>query len=85
MASGRYLWMWLECTGVVSGCCCIRRYIDILIIIITFPYSTCICSCLAAASLFLVHLKKCFFVLVYIKIAGFMDCIDCDEWHHTST
>ena len=20
--------MWLECIGVVSGCCCIRRYID---------------------------------------------------------
>ena len=29
----------------------VRRYIDILIIIITFPYSTCISSFLAAASL----------------------------------
>ena len=31
----------------------IRRYIDILIIIINFPYSTCIRSFLAAASLLL--------------------------------
>ena len=43
--------MWLECIGVVSGCCC-KEYMDILIIIITFPYSTCISSFLAAASLF---------------------------------
>ena len=35
--------MWLECIGVVSGFV-VRRYIDILIIIITFPYSTCISS-----------------------------------------
>ena len=41
MASGWNLWVWLECRGVVSGCCCIRRCIDILIIIITFSYSTC--------------------------------------------
>ena len=38
--------MWL--VGVV-----IRRYIDILIIIINIPYSTCIRSFLAAASLLL--------------------------------
>ena len=40
MASGWNLWVWLECIGVV------RRYIhvDILIIIITFPYFTCISS-----------------------------------------
>ena len=35
MASGWNLWVWL--VSVV-----VRRYIDILIIIITFPYSTCI-------------------------------------------
>ena len=34
----------VKCIGVVSECCCIRRYIDILIIIMTFPYSTCISS-----------------------------------------
>ena len=28
------LWVWLECIGVVSGCCCkeVYNYIDILII-----------------------------------------------------
>ena len=37
VASGWNLWVWL--VSVV-----VRRYIDILIIIITFPYSTCISS-----------------------------------------
>ena len=37
MASGWNIWVWL--VGVV-----VRRYTDILIIIITFPYSTCISS-----------------------------------------
>ena len=44
----------------------VRRYIDILIIIITFPYSTCISSFLAVSSLFLCSFKKCFFILVII-------------------
>ena len=66
MASGWNLWVWLECIGVVSGCCCIRRCIDIHIIIITFPYSTCIGFFFAAASLFLCSFLKCFFVLVYV-------------------
>ena len=43
----------------------VRRYIDILTIIINFPYSTCISSFLAAASL-LCSFFKCFFVLVYV-------------------
>ena len=43
----------------------VRRYIDILTIIINFPYSTCISSFLAAASL-LYSFLKCFFVLVYV-------------------
>ena len=40
VASGWKLWVWLECIGVVSGCCYLEvyNYIDILIIIITFPY-----------------------------------------------
>ena len=42
----------------------VRRYIDILTIIINFPYSTCINSFLAAASLLLCSFFKCFFVLV---------------------
>ena len=45
----------------------VRRYIDILIIIITFCYSTCISSFLAAASLLLCSFLKCFFVLVVNK------------------
>ena len=57
--------MWL--VGVV-----IRRYIDILIIIINFPYSTCIRSFLAAASLLLCSFLKCFFGLVS---AIFLQCI----------
>ena len=43
MASGWNLWVWLECIGVVSGCVR-RRYINMLIIIINFPYSICISS-----------------------------------------
>ena len=39
----------------------VRRYIDILIIIITFPYSTCISSFWAAASIFLGSFFKMFF------------------------
>ena len=58
MASGWNLWVWLPCIGVVSGCCCIKdwRYIDILKIIINFPYSTYISSFLAAASLLLLFI-----------------------------
>ena len=44
MDSGWNLWVWLQCIGVVSGCCCKEVYIDILTIIINFPYSTCISS-----------------------------------------
>ena len=40
----------------------VRRYIDILTIIINFPYSTCISSFLAAAPLLLCSFKKCFSV-----------------------
>ena len=46
----------------------VRRYIDILTIIINFPYSTCISSFLAAASLFLCSFLKCFFVLYKFRL-----------------
>ena len=66
MASGWNLWVWLPCIGVVSGCCCKEVwYIDILTIIIIFPYSTCISSFFGSSlptSLFI----KCFFGLVYV-------------------
>ena len=47
MSSGWNLWVWL--VSVVVR----RHIIDILIINITLPYSTCISSFLAASSLFL--------------------------------
>ena len=54
MDSGWNLCVWL--VGVV-----VRRYIiNILIIIITFPYSTCILFFMAAASLLLCSFKKYF-------------------------
>ena len=43
----------------------VRRYIDILTIIINFLHSTYISSFLAAASLLLCSFFKCFFGLVY--------------------
>ena len=72
MAIGWNLWVWL--VSVV-----VRRYIiDILIIIITFPYSTCISSFLAASSLFLCSFL-CFFVLVHNIIIESVDSINRDE------
>ena len=34
MASGWNLWVWLDCIGVVSGCCCkeVYRFSQILLI-----------------------------------------------------
>ena len=49
--------MWL--VGVV-----VRRYIDILIIIINFPYSTCIRSFFGSSILTFCSFLKCFFGLV---------------------
>ena len=51
--------VWL--VGVV-----VRRYIDILTIIINFPYSTCISSFFGRASLLICSFIKCFFGLVYV-------------------
>ena len=46
----------------------VRRYIDILTIIINFPYSTCISSFFGSSipTYLFVHLKKCFFGLVSV-------------------
>ena len=68
MASGWNLWVWLECMGVV-----VRRYIDILIII-TFPYSTCISSCFGSSiptSLFIFKMFFCSCLLFLCNIANF--------------
>ena len=62
MVSGWNLWVWLQCIGVVSGCV-VRRYIDILTIIINFPYSTCISSFFGSS---IPTSLKCFFGLVYV-------------------
>ena len=58
--------------GVVSECCCIRRYIiDILIIIITFSYSTCFSSFFGSIIPISLFILKCFFVLVHVN---FVQC-----------
>ena len=67
MASGWNLWVWLECIGVVSECCCKEVY--------RYPHNNYYFSLLhlyilalflAASSLFLCSFLKCFFVLVYV-------------------
>ena len=66
MASGWNLWVWL--VSVV-----VRRYyiiiIDILIIIITFPYSTCISSFFDSIIPISLFIFKCFFCSLYVPIA----------------
>ena len=58
MASGWNLWVWLVSV--------VRRYIiNILIIIITFPYSTCISSFWQHHPYVIVKFLKCFFFIVY--------------------
>ena len=77
MATGWNLWVWLPCIGVVSGCCCkeVYRYpLNIYIYIYFFlnffpPYSTCISSFLAAASLLLCSFLNVFSVF-YIYNVG---------------
>ena len=64
MASGWNLWVWLPCIGVVSDCCCKEVYgiyIDILTIIINFPYSTCIRSFFGSSILTSLFILKMFF------------------------
>ena len=56
--------------GIVSECCCKEVYIyiiDILILIITFPYSTCIKSFLGSIIPISLFIFKCFFAPVYHK------------------
>ena len=60
VACGWNLWVWL--VSVV-----VRRYIiDILIIIISFPYSTCISSFFGSIIPISLFIFKRFFVLVYV-------------------
>ena len=59
--------VWLECIGVISGCCCkeVYRFPHI-----TYPYSTCISSFVAAASLLLCSFFKCFSFLVMLFLCN---------------
>ena len=61
MVSGWNLWVWLQCIGVAIVGVVIRRYIDILIIIINFPYSTCIRSFFGSSMLTSLFIFKMFF------------------------
>ena len=45
-------WIWVESTGVASGCCCKEVYIDFLILLIPTPLYL---FFFAAASLLFVH------------------------------
>ena len=56
---GYHVYVWL--VGVV-----VRRYIDILTIILIFPTPLVLALFFAAASLLLCSFLKCFFVLYYI-------------------
>ena len=60
VASGWNLWVWLQCIGVASRCCYKEVY-DILIIIINFPYSTCISSFFGSSILTSLFIFKMFF------------------------
>ena len=55
----------------------IRKYIDIFIIIINFPYSTCIRSFFGSSILTSLFILKCFFGLV--RIIESVDSISKDE------
>ena len=48
----------------------LRRYINFFILIITYPYSTCISSFLAAASLLLCSFLKCFLFLFMLFLCN---------------
>ena len=50
----------------------VRRYIDILTIIINFPYSTCISSFFGNSIPTSLFIFKCFFVLVYIVFVQYI-------------
>ena len=73
MASGWNLWVWLECIGVVSGCCCKEVYIDnILIIVITFPTPPVLAFLGSSISSSLFILKMFFRSCYYCKLRGLL-------------
>ena len=66
VASGWNLWVWLLCIGVVSVV--VRRYIDILTIIIHFPYSTCIRSFFSSSIPTSLFIFKMFFPVLFLLL-----------------
>ena len=69
MASGWNLWVWLQSVGRVGVV--VRRYINILIIIINFPYSTCSRSFFGSnilTSLFIFNFFSVLFPLFFYNI-----------------
>ena len=71
MESGCNLWVWLECIGVVSGCC--RKDVYRCPHIITYHYSTCISYLFAAASLLLCSLT----FGTHVRSEGYCSCPVC--------
>ena len=70
MASGWNLWVLLPCIGVLVGVV-VRRYIDILTIIINFPYSTCISSFFGSSIPTSLFIFLMFFRSLYILLRVF--------------
>ena len=63
MANGWNKWVWLQCIGVASGCCCkeVYRYPHN-----NFPYSPCISSFFDSSIPTCLFIFKMFFGLVYV-------------------
>ena len=71
---GYNVWVWL--VGVVM------RYIDILIIIINFTYSTCIRSFFGSSILTSLFIFKCFFGLLYIQCKSLRLRLNNDRYNY---
>ena len=54
-------WVWLECIGLASGCCCKEMY---RFPHITYPYSTCISSVLQQHPYLFVNIIFLFFLYI---------------------
>ena len=67
VARGWNLWVWLQCIGLASGCCCkeVYRYSHN---IINFPYSTCISSFFGSSIPTSLFIFKMFFLSLYHRV-----------------
>ena len=71
MGSGWNLWVWLECIGVVSGCCSCCKEVYGFPHNITYPYSTCISSFLQQHPYFFVHFNNKYFSFFIIIVYNY--------------